>query len=323
MEPGRVHYRRLAVMPTATHQIPAASKRSAFILLAATIAIGTVSFTFVKVALRELSAVGLATGRVVSSAALFVIMMACSPQRYRRIERGNRTRVILCGLLGSAGFHLLFVWGQQRVSVAVAAVVMATMPTLVALGEVTFLRHRLTAQHIIGIALCTAGCIAIGMAAGSAGGTSLLGAGAVAMAAIVWAGVTVSTRGIAHLYDAWWLNTPGTLLGAVLVLAIEAPNASEFTSLSLKGWLLVIWLGTASSAFIYFAMTRAMTTLSATTAISLGTIVTPSSMLVAWLILDDAPRVLELVAAAVVIAGVVLVTAEPRNGTDRASRRRA
>jgi drug/metabolite transporter (DMT)-like permease len=55
-----------------------------------------------------------------------------------------------------------------------------------------------------------------------------------------------------------------------------------------------------------------MTTLSATTAISLGTIVTPSSMLVAWLVLDDAPGVLEVVAAAVVIGGVVLVTAEPR-----------
>lgn len=281
-------------------------------MLAAAISIGTFSFTFVKVALRELSAVGLATGRVVSSALLFALVMATSRRRYRRIERGNRIRVILCGLLGSAGFHLLFVWGQQRVSVAVAAVVMATMPMLVAVGEVTFLHHRLTAQHLLGIALCTVGCVAIGLAAGSAGGTSLLGAGAIGMAAIVWASVTVSTRGIAHLYDAWWLNTPGTLLGALVVLAIEAPNAAEFGALSLKGWLLVIWLGTASSAFIYFAMTRAMTTLSATTAISLSTIVTPSSMLVAWLLLGDAPGALELVAAAVVIAGVVLVTAEPR-----------
>lgn len=239
--------------------------------------------------------------------------MVFSRHRYRPIERGNRTRVILCGLLGSAGFHLLFVWGQQRVSVAVAAVVMATMPMLVAVGEVTFLKHRLTVRNLTGIALCTAGCIAIGLAAGSGGGTSLLGAGAVGLAAVVWATVTVSTRGIAHLYDAWWLNTPGTLLGALVVLAIEAPNASEFTSLSLKGWLLVIWLGTASSAFIYFAMTRAMTTLSATTAISLGTIATPSSMIVAWLLLGDSPDVLEVLAAAVVIAGVVLVTAEPRN----------
>jgi len=300
------------VLSTTKNQVPAASKRSAFLLLAAAISIGTFSFTFVKVALRELSAVGLATGRVVSSALLFALVMATSRRRYRRIERGNRIRVILCGLLGSAGFHLLFVWGQQRVSVAVAAVVMATMPMLVAVGEVTFLHHRLTAQHLLGIALCTVGCVAIGLAAGSAGGTSLLGAGAIGMAAIVWASVTVSTRGIAHLYDAWWLNTPGTLLGALVVLAIEAPNAAEFGALSLKGWLLVIWLGTASSAFIYFAMTRAMTTLSATTAISLSTIVTPSSMLVAWLLLGDAPGALELVAAAVVIAGVVLVTAEPR-----------
>lgn len=298
-------------MPTATQQDPA-SRRTAFFLLAATIAIGSVAFTFVKVALRELSAVGLATGRVVSSALLFAIVIALSPWRVRRIDPGHRLRVVLCGLFGSAGFHLLFVWGQQRVSVAVGAVVMATMPMLVAVGEVTFLQHRLTARHILGVALCTGGCVAIGMAAGNDSGTSLLGAGAVGMAAIVWAAVTVSTRGIAHLYDAWWLNTPGTLLGALIVLAIEAPNAAEFTSLSLKGWLLVIWLGTASSAFIYFAMTRAMTRLSATTAISFGAIVTPASMLVAWLVLDDAPGLLEVIAAAVVIGGVALVTTKPR-----------
>lgn len=302
-------------MPTATHQVSVASRKSAFLLLAAMIAIGSVAFTFVKIALRELSAVGLATGRVVSSALLFLLVMAFSPWRYRRVERGDRVRVILCGLLGSAGFHLLFVWGQERVSVAVAAVVMATMPMLVAVGEVTFLHHRLAARHVIGIALCTAGCAAIGIAAGSAGGTTLLGAGAVGLAAVVWAAVTVSTRGIAHRYDAWWLNTPGTLLGALVVLAIEAPRASEFGSLSLKGWLLVIWLGTASSAFIYFAMTRVMTRLSATTAISLGTIVTPASMLAAWLLLGDAPGILELFAAAVVIGGVVLVAAEPRSPT--------
>ncbi|CAN5620629.1 DMT family transporter [soil metagenome] len=308
MRAGRIHYRRLAVTLSTSQQVPVASRRSAFLLLALAIAIGTVSFTFVKIALRELSALGLATGRVVSSASFFLIVMVFSRKRYRRLDRENRTRVILCGFFGSAGFHILFVWGQQRVSVAVAAVVMATMPMLVAVGEVTFLKHRLTSRHVMGIALCTLGCIAIGMAAGSAGGTSLLGAGAIALAAIVWAGVTVSTRGIAHLYDGWWLNTPGTVLGALVVLALEAPHAGEFASLSLKGWLLVIWLGTASSAFIYFAMTRAMTILSATTAISLGTIVTPSSMFAAWLLLGDAPGLLEFAAAAIVIVGVVLVT---------------
>ena len=105
------------------------------------------------------------------------------------------------------------------------------------------------------------------MAAGRTGTTSLLGAGAIALAAIVWAGVTVSTRGIAHLYDGWWLNTPGTVLGALVVLAIEAPHAAEVASLSLTGWLLVIWWGPASCAFLSSAMRPAMTTLPATTAI--------------------------------------------------------
>jgi drug/metabolite transporter (DMT)-like permease len=74
-----------------------------------------------------------------------------------------------------------------------------------------------------------------------------------------------------------------------------------------KGWVTVIWLGSASSAFIYYSLARAMTAISATTATSLSTIVTPTSVLVAWLVLGDAPSWVEVFGGAVVIAGVILV----------------
>jgi drug/metabolite transporter (DMT)-like permease len=103
----------------------------------------------------------------------------------------------------------------------------------------------------------------------------------------------------------------GTVAGAVLMLALDGSRLGDFGTLSLKGWLIVIWLGSASSAFIYFVMARVMTVISATTASSLGTAVTPTSVMVAWLVLGDAPTWREVVGGAVVIGGVVLVTREP------------
>ena len=61
----------MSAVPTSTPA--AAARRSASVLLAASIAIGSVSFTLVQVALEELSPLTLATGRVVVSALMFRI----------------------------------------------------------------------------------------------------------------------------------------------------------------------------------------------------------------------------------------------------------
>jgi drug/metabolite transporter (DMT)-like permease len=104
----------------------------------------------------------------------------------------------------------------------------------------------------------------------------------------------------------------------VFMLVVDLPRLHEFADLSLKGWAVVIWLGTASSAFIYFAMARAMTAITATTATSLSTIVTPASVLVAWLVLGESPTAIELVGGAVVVSGVMLVV---RNASELGAER--
>jgi drug/metabolite transporter (DMT)-like permease len=139
---------------------------------------------------------------------------------------------------------------------------------------------------------------------------------AVGLASLVWAAVTVATRSITDRYDAWWLNTPGTVLGAVFILLIDIPNLQEFGSLSLKGWLAIIWLGSASSAFIYYVMARVMTVISATTTASLGTVVTPAGVVVAWLVLGNAPTLVEVVGGIVVVGGAVMVTRRPTAEAD-------
>ncbi|MFZ4720563.1 MAG: DMT family transporter [Ilumatobacteraceae bacterium] len=296
---------------------PPATRRQAYLLLTAAICIGSCSFTFVRVALRELSPLTLATGRVVASATMFIVIVLRSPWRRRPVPKADRWKVFACGFGGSAVFHIFFNWGQQYVSVAIAAVIMATYPVMTALGEVVFLRHRLRSLQVMGLVLAVAGCAAIAAGGGLRGGSKpVIGAILVALATLVWAVVTIITRGFGDRYDSWWLNTPGTVFGALFMLAIDIPGLHEFADLSAKGWLVVIWLGTASSAFIYYSMARAMTSVTATTATSLSTIVTPGSVLVAWVFLGDAPSLIEVIGGAIVIVGVMLVV---RNAVEPAA----
>ncbi len=277
-------------------------------MLGLSIAIGSVAFTLVKIALRELSPMSLAMGRVVVSALVFVAVVGLQPWRRRPVPPRERFLVLLCGFGGSAGFHLVFNVGIERVSVAVGAVIMATTPVLVAVGEVLFLHHRLRPRQVAGLGFTVAGCVVIGVSGTSAGNSSLLGVLFVFASALVWAGVTVATRSVTDAYDPWWLNTPGTVLGALFVVLVNIGGISEFGHLSLKGWLAVVWLGSASSAFIYYAFAKVMREISATAAMSASTVVTTSSVLVAWLVLGDRPTLVQVLGGVVVLAGVVLVT---------------
>jgi drug/metabolite transporter (DMT)-like permease len=304
-------------MPTTSSASDPAARRSAFVLLGMSIAVGSVSFTLVQVALRELSPLALSCGRVVVSAVAFALVVLRRPGLRTPIRKEDRWKVLFCGFGGSALFHLLFNWGQHQVSIAVAAVIMAMYPVLTALGEVVFLRHRLRRLQVAGLMLSTLGCIAIGATSGGSDGSApLWGALAVLAAAIVWAAVTVVTRGFHGRYDAWWLNTPGTIVGAVFILVVASPRLYEFGSLSVKGWLVVIWLGAASSAFIYYSLAKVMTVVSATTATSISTVVTPLSVLVAWVWLGQPPTWFEAIGGAVVVAGVVLVTRQATEETE-------
>jgi drug/metabolite transporter (DMT)-like permease len=284
------------------------ARRMAFAMLGLSIAIGSVSFTLVKIALDELSPSALAMGRVVVSAAVFALVIGLQPWRRRPVPRGERFLVFLCGFGGSAAFHLVFNSGYQRVSVPVGALIMATTPVLVAVGEVMFLHHRLRMSQSLGLVLTFAGCTVIGTSGASSGTSSTLGVLLVFGAVLIWAGVTVATRSVTDSYDPWWLNTPGTLVGAVFVLLVDPGGVREFAHLSAKGWLVVVWLGAASSAFIYYALAKVMREVSATAAMSASTVVTPTGVLVAWLVLGDRPTLVQVLGGVVVLVGVVLVT---------------
>jgi drug/metabolite transporter, DME family len=254
----------------------------------------------------------------VFSAVALVAVVALQPHRRTPIAPEHRLRVLGCGLAGSAGFHLFFSWGQARTSVAVSAIVLSMMPALVAIGERVFLAHRLTVRQVVGLVLCIGGVLVIALVTAGGGGdatsssasaaTSFAGIAAIAGAAIVWSGQIVATRSIAHRYDPFWLNTPGTVVGAAVCLIVAAPGLDDYRDLSASSWLLVVWLGAVSSALIYAILALAMQSLSATTTTSLGTLVTPLSIVVGWIALGDRPSLVTAIGGLIAVMGVGLVT---------------
>lgn len=277
------------------------------------VTIGSFSFTFIEIALRHLSPTSLAAARVVFSAMTFVTIVLLQPRRRTPVQPSHRLRLVLTGLGASAGFHLLFSAGQAEVTVATSAVVQGTFPAVVAAGEWVFLRHRLDRSAAIGLALSVVGLVVISSGADRDGTSSLLGIALVLASVLVWAATSIATRSLADQYDPWWLNTPGTVAGAVVMLAVAAPSAGEFSDLSAGTWVLLVWLGAGGSAVVYATLAAAMRVLPATTTASMATLVVPVSMLIAWVVLGEAPTGTAVVGSVAVVSGVVLVSRERRS----------
>jgi drug/metabolite transporter (DMT)-like permease len=154
------------------------------------------------------------------------------------------------------------------------------------------------------------GLVVISTSADGEGTSSLLGIALVLGSVVVWAGTSIATRSFADHYDPWWLNTPGTVAGALVMLVVAAPSAGEFTDLSIGTWLLLIWLGAGGSALVYAALAGAMKVLPATTTASVATLVVPVSILIAWVVLGETPRIEAVLGSVAVVSGVVLVSRE-------------
>jgi drug/metabolite transporter (DMT)-like permease len=293
-------------------------RRGAWVALGLGICVGATSFTLIKVALDDLSPLALAAGRVCFAALAFVVVVAVQPWRRRPVAPADRLAVVTCGLGLSAGFHLLYTFGQGRVSVTLGAIVLGCMPVVVALLEVAFLGHRLGPAQTGGLLLCVGGALATSLAAssGGAGTTSLdvVGLLAVVAATVVWGGFSVVTRSLADRYDPWWLNTPGTVLGALVMLVLLAATGGwrEYTDLPVLVWGDVVWLGAVSSAFIYAVLARAMQYLPATAVTSVSTLITPLGVLIGWAVLGEQPGPVAVVGGVAVVVGAVLVTRPAR-----------
>jgi len=276
--------------------------------MTAAIGVGAISFTLIKLVLREATPLTLATGRVTFSALAFVAVVTLQPGRRTPVAAADRGRLLAVGLGGSVGFHGLFAWGQQHVSVAAGSVVLALMPALVALGEIAFMGHRMARRQLSGLMACLAGLAVMSWGPGQ--GTTWWGLAAVAGAVAVWAVVTLLSRSLVERYDPWWLNTPGTVLGAVILLLVAAGRTDDLGRLTTAGWVELVWLGAVSSAFMYAAIAQAMRVFTATTAATLLTVATPLSVAVAWLVLGERPTVAATVGGLVVVAGVLLTIQE-------------
>ncbi|WP_461120586.1 EamA family transporter [Saccharothrix stipae] len=259
--------------------------------------------------------------RVLLAAAVLAPIAVVQLRGRRHLLRRTAPLITAYGLVAVAGCQLAFFNAVARMEVGVALLVEYTAP--VAVVGWLWLRHgqRPTRLTVLGAVLGLMGLLLV---------LDVVSGARVSAAGVLWAlGAMVGAAVYFVLSARDGDGLPGTvlaagglLLGGVVLLVAGAvgivpfevsAEPVAFDGFAVAWWLPVLALGVVTAALAYVAGIAATRRLGSRLASFVALTEVVTALLFAWLLLGEAPGVVQLVGGALILGGVVAVKlGEPR-----------
>jgi drug/metabolite transporter (DMT)-like permease len=216
------------------------------------------TFLAIRVGVREVPPFLLAAMRfIVAGAALYFWMLA-------RGERSPTVRewasaIALAILIFVLDYGLLF-WAEQRVPSGIAAVMMATIPAFMAIGEILLLKtQRMTPPLALALAIGVCGVAALTLNSLNLGGRAVgvKGAAALLVASVSWSASSSLSKRL-PLPASKVMSSGSQMLAGGLLLAVASATLGEFhgfdfAAVSRGAWIALAYLIVAGSIVAFTA----------------------------------------------------------------------
>jgi drug/metabolite transporter (DMT)-like permease len=224
--------------------------------------------------------------------------------------------IIWLGFLGYYASSFLDFLGLQYVSAGVGRLLLFLYPTVVVALSALFLGQRIRGREVLALAVTYAGLALVlsrAIAGGSANlplGAALVFAGAVTYAIYLVAGSQVVRR-VGSLRFAAYATTVASVCCIAQFLALRPLSA---LALPHQVYVLAIVMAVFSTVLPVFMTAEALKRIGASQVAMIGALGPVSTIALGWLGLDEALTTLQLAGAALVLAGVLLVSLKPSRG---------
>lgn len=250
----------------------------------------------------------------------FFLIVAAWTSRDRRQARLSRRDLVTVGALGFLGYYFasyLDFLGLQYVSAGLGRLLLFLYPTVVVLLSAVFLGKRIVRREIAALAVSYAGiALVLSNAIGSAGasehlplGAALVFAGAISFAVYLVGGGHVVHRVGSMRFTAYAM-TVASVFCIVQFLMLRPLSALD---LPLSVYGLMLAMGTVCTALPVFMMTEALRRIGANHVALIGAIGPVSSIFFGYVGLDERMTLIQLGGAALVLAGVAIVSIKPKD----------
>lgn len=246
----------------------------------------------------------LALGRLVIGALALLGLLA-----YRREGLPPRAAwpgIAASGVLWFGLYMVALNWGEKQVDAGTAAMLVGIGPVLIALLGGWLLHEGFPRGLLAGMAVSLAGALVVGFSMSGDGGNTVLGILLCLLAAVAYAAGVVSQKPALRTATPLQVTTFGCLIGAVACLPFAPQLVSDLAAAPAAATLDVVYLGLFPTALAFTTWAYA---LSRTTAGRMGatTYSVPALVvLMAWVLLGEAPGLLTLAGGVLCLAGVAV-----------------
>ncbi|MDE1858087.1 MAG: DMT family transporter [Thaumarchaeota archaeon] len=263
------------------------------------------AFVAIKGVETELSPVNLALMRWLIAAVPFLILLPIIGRPKVRFERKDVPRLLVMALANVAGYHLSLNYAETTLSAGLSALLIAFGPIFIVALSYLLLHERVGPRILLGLGLAFAGTAVLSVGTISASDfASAAGIVEALFTALCYGLFTVVGKPLVHKYG----SAPTTILAGLVGTALMVPLLSEsfFTqaaSLTLYGWLGVLYLALLSTVFGYL-MFYAMVSRGAVSRLSIQLYLIPVVSIIGGALLLS-----EQITATVVIGGGMMLAA--------------
>jgi drug/metabolite transporter (DMT)-like permease len=267
-----------------------------------------VNFSVTKLAIGQMPALPFTAIRFTLASLLLwlVLRLLEGPSR---LPHAAVRRLIVLGVVGNTLYQLAFVLGLAHTTATNSSLIVATVPTVVAVFAGLLGIEQITGRMWTGVALGTIGVVLVIATSGvEFSSATLQGDLLTVLGVLCWAGYTVGLRRLPPDISPLRVTTVTTVAGTPgLVLAgLPGLTRMEWSGVPATAWAALGYATVLSLVVAYILWNRSVQAVGGTrTAIYMC--VTPLvAVVAAWLLLGEHAQPLQGIGAVLIVAGVLL-----------------
>ncbi len=244
---------------------------------------------------------------VVSSLLLWLILRVVEGPA--KLPAGALRLLIVLGVVGNTCYQLAFMLGLARTTATNSALILSTVPTVVAVFAGVLGVERITPRMRLGIALGTLGVVLV-IATGGVGfdRATFIGDLLTVVAVLCWAGYTLGLRRVPEGVSPLRVTTITTIAGTPWLILAGLPGVLrlDWGAVSLNAWLAVGYSAVLSLVVAYLLWNRSVKAIGGTRTAIYMCLTPVVAVFGAWLLLGERPHLIQGVGAVFIIVGVLL-----------------
>ena len=219
--------------------------------------------------------------------------------------------LLALGVVGLSVYHLCLNYAETQIASGTAAIIIALAPAATAAASALWLRERLSARAIVGLAIALAGVVLVVLTSGR--NVSFQPKAALVLVSVLATAIYFTLQKPFSARYGVEAVTAVTFFGGVLgtlPFALGLPHALLTAPHSRIAAL--VWLGLAPTFLGYLTWNMALQRASVSKVSSFIYSSTPIALLISWVWLGERPTGVTLIGAAIVVCGVILTNTRGR-----------